>query len=326
MKAIVYDTYGPPDVLRLEDVPTPIPTDDEVLIKVHAVSINGSDTEGLLGSPAYARIGGILRPTKRILGSDIAGCVEAVGKNHRQFRAGDEVFGELPGYRGGFAEYVTTHGRTLAVKPGGLTFEQAAAIPQGGVIAWQGIRGRGQVQQGQSVLINGAGGSAGSFAVQLAKLCGAEVTGVDRGNKLDFIRSLGADHVLDYTREDFTKNHGRYDRILDLIAHRPALAYPRALKQGGSYFLIGGSVATMLQVLLAGPLVRLLKKRDLKVIGIPQNREDLLSIAEYCATGRVVVPIDKRYPLHRVPEAMRYVMEGRANGKVVITITDGREN
>jgi NADPH:quinone reductase-like Zn-dependent oxidoreductase len=181
------------------------PTDDEVLIKVHAVSINGSDREGLIGKPLYVRIGGLRKPGHPILGSDIAGRVETAGRNIREFQPGDEVFGELPGYHGGFAEYVCAPEETLARKPASLTFEEAAAIPQGGVIALQGIREKGKVQPGQKVLINGAGGSAGSFAVQLAKLYGAEVTGVDNTGKLDFLRSLGADHVIDYTRQDFTK-------------------------------------------------------------------------------------------------------------------------
>ncbi|MBI1742196.1 NAD(P)-dependent alcohol dehydrogenase, partial [Candidatus Acetothermia bacterium] len=206
MKAIVYHKYGSPDVLELKEVDKPIPKDDEVLIKIHAVSVNRSDWEGLRGKPLYARIGGLLKPRHRILGSDIAGRVEMAGRNNRQFQPGDEVFGEMSGYRGGFAEYVCASGRILALKPANMTFEEAAAIPQAAVIALQGIRDKGQIQPGQKVLINGAGGGAGSFAVQLAKLYGAEVTGVDNTGKLDFMRSLGADHVIDYTREDFTNN------------------------------------------------------------------------------------------------------------------------
>ncbi len=205
MKAIVYDEYGSPDVLRLEEVDTPTPADDEILIKVHAVSVNRSDWEGLIGKPLYARIGGLRKPGNHILGSDIAGQVERAGKNNSQFKPGDEVFGETADYHGGFAEYVRAHGTILALKPAGMTFEEAAAIPQAGVIALQGIRDKGQVQPGQTVLINGAGGGAGSFAVQLAKLYRAEVTGVDNAEKLGFMRSLGADHVIDYTRENFTK-------------------------------------------------------------------------------------------------------------------------
>jgi NADPH:quinone reductase-like Zn-dependent oxidoreductase len=220
MKAIVRHKYGSPDVLRLEEVDTPVPADDEVLIKIYAVSINGSDREALIGKPLYARLGGLRRPGYPILGSDIAGQVERAGKNITQFQPGDEVFGEIPGYHGGFAEYACAPERTLARKPAGLTFEQAAAIPQAGVIALQGIREKGQVKPGQKVLINGAGGGAGTFAVQLAKLHGAEVTAVDNTGKLEFLRFLGADHVIDYTRQDFTQTGKQYDLILDVIAHR----------------------------------------------------------------------------------------------------------
>ena len=254
MKAIVQDRYGSPDRLELAEVKKPAPGEKEVLIKVYAVSVNGSDWEGLRGEPLYARTAGVRKPRNKILGSDIAGRVEAVGKNVRQFRPGDEVFGEMASYRGGFAEYAVTSENLLARKPAGMTFEQAAAIPQGAVIALQGIRDRGQVKPGQHVLINGAGGSAGIFAVQLAKLCGAEVTGVDNTGKMDFLRSLGADHVIDYTQEDFTGNGQQYDLILDVVAHRSVFALKRALKPNGTYFVVGGSVATLLQVLFLGPL------------------------------------------------------------------------
>jgi len=230
MKAIVRYQYGSPEVLKLEEVEKPTPKDDEVLIKIHAVSINGSDREGLIGKPLYVRIGGLRKPGYLILGSDIAGRVEQAGKSITHFRPGDEVFGKIPGYHGGFAEYACAPESTLLRKPDSLTFDEAAAIPQGGVIALNGIREKGQVQPGQHVLINGAGGSAGSFAVQLAKLYGAEVTGVDNAFKIDFLRSLGADLVIDYTREDFTKTGKQYDLILDLIAHRSVFAYRRGAK------------------------------------------------------------------------------------------------
>ena len=320
MKAIIYTEYGSPDVLQLKEIAKPIPTDDEVLIKVHAVSINGSDREGLIGKPLYARIRGLLRPSQQILGSDIAGQVEAVGKNNTQFQPGDEVFGEIPGYHGGFAEYVCTHGRTMALKPASMTFEQAAAIPQAGVIALQGIREKGQVQPGQKVLINGAGGGAGTFAVQLAKLYGAEVTGVDNTGKMDFLRSLGADDVIDYTREDFTKNGKQYDLILDVIAHRSVFAYARTLKRNGTYFFVGGSVAVLFQILLLGPLIKRTTDKNTRLLAVPQNRKDLIAITELCEAGKIVPVIDRLYPLGDVPEAFRYVGEGRAKGKVVITM------
>jgi NADPH:quinone reductase-like Zn-dependent oxidoreductase len=320
MKAIVRYQYGSPDVLKLEEVEKPIPSDDEVLIKIHAVSINGSDREGLIGKPLYVRIGGLRKPGYPILGSDIAGRVEQAGKNIKQFQPGDEVFGEIPGYHGGFAEYACASENTLARKPAGLTFEQAAAIPQGGVIALQGIREKGQVQPRQQVLINGAGGSAGTFAVQLAKLYGAEVTGVDNTGKLDFLRSLGADHVIDYTRQDFTKTGKQYDLILDLIAHRSVFAYQRALKPNGTYFFVGGSVATLFQILFFGPLIKRTTDKTIRILAVPQNNKDLIAITELCEAGKVTPVIDRKYPLTQVPEALRYVTEGRAKGKVVITV------
>jgi NADPH:quinone reductase-like Zn-dependent oxidoreductase len=268
----------------------------------------------------YARGRGLLKPGDKILGSDIAGQVEFTGKNNTEFRPGDEVFGEIPGYHGGFAEYVCTSGKTLALKPANLTFEQAAAIPQAGVIALQGIRDKGQVGPGQKVLINGAGGSAGSFAIQLAKLYGAEVTGVDNTGKLDFMRSLGADHVVDFMKDDFTRSGRRYDLILDLIAHRSVFAYQRALEPDGTYFFVGGSVAILLQILLLGPLIRRNKAKNITILAVPQNRKDLIAITELCVAGKILPVIDRLYSLDEVPEAMRYVGEGHAKGKVVITV------
>ena len=322
MKAIVYETYGSPAVLHLAEVDKPAPTDDEVLIKVHAVSVNGSDREGLIGKPLYARLGGLLKPGHHILGSDIAGRVEATGKNNTEFKPGDEVFGELPGYHGGFAEYVCTHGRTMALKPASLTFEEAAAIPQAGVIALQGIREKGRVQAGQSVLVNGAGGSAGSFAIQLAKLYGAEVTGVDNTGKLDFMRSLGADHVIDYTREDFTKSGKQYDLILDPVAHRSVFSYQRALRPKGTYFFVGGSAAVIFQILILGPWIKGATTKSIRMLMVPQSRRDLISITQLCEAGTIVPAIDKRYSLSEVPEALRYIVEGHSKGKVVITVAN----
>jgi NADPH:quinone reductase-like Zn-dependent oxidoreductase len=322
MKAVMYTAYGPPEVLQLTEVATPTPTDDDVLIKVQAVSVNRSDWEGLTGKPLYARFGGLLKPGSQILGSDVAGRVVMAGRKHSQFHPGDEVFGEMWDYHGGFAEYVCTQGTAWAHKPPSLTFEQVAAIPQAGVIALQGIHEKGQVQPGQTVLINGAGGGAGSFAVQLAKLSGAEVTGVDNPGKLDFLRSLGADHVIDYTREDFTKTGQQYDLILDLVAHRSVFAYRRALKPNGTYFAVGGSVATLLQIVLLGPWMRRATGKDIRVLAVQRNQRDLLAITELCEAGKIVPVIDRRYPLREVPEALRYLGEGHAKGKVVITLDE----
>ncbi len=320
MKAIVYTKYGQPEVLGLKEVARPIPKDDEVLIKVRAVSVNRSDWEGLIGKPLYARIGGLLKPRHQILGSDIAGRVEMAGRNVRRFRAGDEVFGDILPRLGGFAEYVRARESALALKPAGMTFEEAAAIPQAAVIALQAIRDKGRVQPGQKVLINGAGGGAGTFAVQLAKLYGAEVTGVDNTGKLDFMRSLGADHVIDYTREDFTKNGKQYDLILDVVAHRSVFAYKRALRSNGSYFLAGGSVATIFQILLLGAWIRGTTGKKIRILAVRPNLKDLVYITELYEAGKVVPVIDRRYTLSEVAEAIRYLGEGRAKGKVVVTV------
>jgi NADPH:quinone reductase-like Zn-dependent oxidoreductase len=320
MKAIVYTKYGSPETLQLEEVAKPTPKSDEVLIKVRAVSVNRSDWEGLRGKPLYARIGGLLRPRQQRLGSDIAGRVEMAGRNVRRFQPGDEVFGDILPRLGGFAEYVCARESALALKPPSMTFEEVAAIPQAAVIALQGIRDKGQVQPGQRVLINGAGGGAGTFAVQLAKIYGAEVTGVDNTGKLDFMRSLGADHVIDYTREDFTKNGKLYDLILDIVAHRSVFAYKRALRSNGSYFLAGGSVPTMLQILFLGPWIRRTTGKKIRILAVRPNIADVDFVKELIEIGKVTPVIDKTYPLNEVPEAIGYVGEGHAQGKVVISV------
>jgi len=325
MKAVVYHEYGPPNVLKLEEVEKPTPRDDQILVKIHAVSVNRSDWEGLVGKPLYARVGGLRKPSNPILGSDVAGRVELVGKDHKEFQLGDEVFGEMEDYHGGFAEYVCTRGKIWALKPASITFEQAAAIPQAGVIALQGIRDKAQVQSGQKVLINGAGGGAGSLAVQLAKNSGAEVTGVDNTKKLDFMRSLGADHVIDYTREDFTKNRKQYDFILDLIAYRSAFAYARALKTNGSYYAVGGSVATFLQFLFFGPWIKRNSGKTVRLLMVQRNRKDLETITELFESGKVRLNIDRQYPLSEVPEALRYFGEERTKGKIVINVASNKQ-
>ena len=320
MKAIVYTRYGSPDVLQLKEVARPTPTDDEVLIKLQAVSLNRSDWEGLIGKPLYARIGGLRKPRRHILGSDIAGRVEMVGRNVRQLQPGDEVFGDILWRLGGFAEYVCAGEKLLALKPAGMTFEEVATVPQAGVIALQGMRDKGQVRPGQQVLINGAGGGGGMFAVQLAKSYGAEVTGVDNTGKLDFMRSLGADHVIDYTREDYTRNGRQYDLILDLVAHRSVFAYQRALRPNGSYYAVGGSMATMFQIFLLGPLIRRATGKKIRYLIVQPNLKDMVYIAELCEAGKLLPVIDRRYPLREVPQALRYLGEGRAKGKIVITM------
>jgi len=320
MKAVVYTRYGSPDVLRLTDVEMPTPKDDEVLVKVRAVSLNRSDWEVLRGKPLYSRIAGPFRPRHHILGSDIAGQVEAAGRNTTLFQPGDEVFADILDHMGGFAEHVCVPESALARIPDGMTYEEAAALPQAGAIALQGIRDKGHVQPGQKVLINGAGGGSGMYAVQLAKLHGAEVTGVDNAEKLEFMRSLGAEHVIDYTREDVTRNGRTYDLVLDLAAHRSAFAYKRALAPGGRYLYVGGSVATLLQVLLIGPLTGRATGKKIRLLAVRLGAQHLAPIVELYQAGRIAILIDRRYRLSEVPEALRYLGEGHAKGKVVVIV------
>jgi len=319
MKAISYTRYGPPEVLRLTDVEVPTPRAAEVLVKVRAVSLNGSDWETLRGKPLYSRVGGPFRPRHHILGSDIAGQVEAVGRDATRFQPGEEVFADILSQMGGFAEYVCVPETALARIPTGMTYEEAAALPQAGAIALQGIQEKGHVQPGQQILINGAGGGSGMYAVQLAKLHGAEVTGVDNAEKLAFMRSLGADHVIDYARENFTTNGRAYDLILDLTAHHSVFAYQRSLTPGGRYLYVGGSMATLLQILLMGPLTGRTANKKIRLLAVRLGAQHLAPIVELCQAGKITTVIDRRYRLSEVPEALRYLGEGHAKGKVVVT-------
>jgi NADPH:quinone reductase-like Zn-dependent oxidoreductase len=322
MKAIVCTKYGSPDVLQLKEIAKPIPKDDEALVKIHAASLNAADFEIMRGMWA-ARFGGPLRPGNKIPGSDLAGRVEAVGKNVRQFQPGDEIWGDLsfPYGFGTFAEYVSVSENALALKPASMTFEQASTYPQAAIIPLQTLRDKVQIQPGQKVLINGAGGGMGTFAVQIAKLYGAEVTGVDSARKFDMLRSIGADHVIDYTKEDYTKSGQRYDVIVDVVAHRSVFDYRRALSPAGTFLVVGGSLGSFLQVVILGTLISRMgsKKLGLNKYEI-NNREDLAELAELFEAGKVVPVIDRTYPLNEVPEALRYLEEGHALGKVVITV------
>jgi NADPH:quinone reductase-like Zn-dependent oxidoreductase len=320
MKAIVYSRYGTPDNLQLTNVDTPVPRKDEVLVKVRAVSLNASDWEGLRGKPLYSRINGPFRPRHHILGSDIAGSVEATGPGVTRFHPGDDVFADILSYMGGFAEYVCVPQSVLEPVPDGMSYEDAAALPQAGAIALQGIQEKGKIQSSQHVLINGAGGGSGMYAIQLAKLHGAEVTGVDNTEKLEFMRSLGADHVIDYTREDFTRNGRTYDLVLDVAGYRPVAAYNRALAPGGRYLFVGGSMATLLKVLLIGPLTGRGVGKKIRVLAVRLGARHLAPIVELCQQGKIATIIDRRYPLSEVPEALRYLGEGHAKGKVIITV------
>lgn len=317
MKAAFRHDYGSPDRIVIEEVPKPAPKDDEALIEVRAASINASDVEGLTGTPLYARIWGLRKPKNPAMGSDVAGRVVAVGKGVTRFQPGDEVLGDILGRFGAFAEYVCAPQVALVPKPSGISFEQAATLPQAGVIALQGIRDRGQVKAGFKVLINGAGGGSGVFAIQLAKAYGAEVTGVDNSHKVDFMRSVGADHVFDYTREDVAHAGRTYDTILDLAMYRSIFDWERMLEPGGRYMMVGGSMACLFQVLVLGSLISLGRKR-MGLLAVEATR-GLSDVARLCEAGTLEPRIDRVYSLKEVAEAVRYHAEGRALGKVVVT-------
>lgn len=329
MKAIVFTEYGQPDVLQLKEIELPTPRDNEVLVKVHASSINDWDWGLLRGTPFVNRLlFGLLKPKKvQILGCDIAGHIEAVGKNVKLFQPGDAVFGDLCENRfGGFAEYVCTHENTLTLKPAAMTFEEAAAIPQAAALAIQSLSNNVQTQKGYAngkdrlkVLINGAGGGAGTFTVQIAKSMGVEVTGVDSTEKLDIMRSIGADHVIDYTKEDFTKNGQHYDLILDHAAYHSISDYKRALSSRGTYVIVGGSMSLVFKIMLLGPLISMTGKKKMRILGHKPNK-GLALVLELMHAGKVVPVIDKRFQLAETAEAFRYFGAGHAKGKVVITV------
>jgi NADPH:quinone reductase-like Zn-dependent oxidoreductase len=323
MKAIVCTAYGPPDVLQLQEVEKPAPKGTEVRVRVHAASINYGDWGLLRGKPFFLRLteGGIREPKIRILGGDVAGRVEAVGRNATRFRPGDEVFGDLAACgRGGFAEYVCAAEDKFARKPAKLSFEEAAAVPMAAVVALQGLRDKGQIRPGQKVLINGTSGGVGTFAVQIAKSFGAKVTAVCSTRNLDMARSIGADHVIDYTQEDFTKSGRRYDLILAANGYHPISDYKRALTPQGIYVCSGGSLTQISQSMLLGPLISRPEGKQMGNLLYRQDIEDLVLVSQLLESGQVVPVIDRRFPLNELPEAFRYFGEGHARGKVVITI------
>ncbi len=321
MKAIVYTQYGSPDVLQLTEVAKPIPKDDEVLIQIRAASLNSLDWRLLGGKPVIGRLMfgfGLLKPKHTILGIDIAGRVEAVGKNVTQFKPGDEVFG---GTRlGGFAEYACAVEDRLALKPANISFEDAAALPVAAITALQGLRDKGRIQQGHKVLVDGASGGVGTFAIQIAKSFGAEVTAVCSTRNVDTARSIGADHVIDYTREDFTKSGQRYDLIIAANAYHSIFDYWRALGHDGIYVMAGGGGVQILQVMLLGSLLSLIGSKKMCNVMAKLNRKDLVLLKDLLEAGKVVPVIDRRYPLSDVAEALRYLGEGHAQGKVVISV------
>ncbi len=322
MKAIVNTTYGSPDVLQLKEIAKPTPTANEVLIKVHAASVNAADWHYLRGAPYVFRLAaGLLQPKNSLLGADVAGRIEAVGSNVTLFQPGDEVFGDLSSCgRGAFAEYICASEDTLVLKPANLSFEEAAAVPVAAVTALQGLRVKGRIEPGQKVLINGASGGVGTFAVQIAKAFGAEVTGVCSTRKLDLVRSLGADHVIDYTQEDFTTNGQRYDLILAANGNHSIAAYKRALTPQGTYVMSGGSGAQMVQAMLLGPVISMTGRQKLGNLLARPSTTDLACVKALLEAGKVVSVIDRCYPLSEVAEAIRYLEQGHARGKVVISV------
>jgi NADPH:quinone reductase-like Zn-dependent oxidoreductase len=325
MKAIVYTEYGPPDVLQFTEVPKPTLKDDEVLIRIRAASVNPLDWHYLRGTPYLVRAQtGLRKPKTERLGVDVAGQIEAVGKNVTQFQPGSEVFGLC---KGAFAEYACTSERALAPKPPNVTFEQAAAIPIAGFTALQALRDKGQIGPGQKVLINGAAGGVGTFAVQIAKSFGADVTGVCSTRNVDMVRSIGADQVIDYTHEDFTRRGQRYDLMLDMIGNHSLSDCRRALTPEGTLVLVGGPdngrwLGPLSGLLTVVVLSRFVRQKLIPFLAHPSNN-DLIVLQELLEAGKITPVIDRSYPLRDVPAAVRYVEQGHARGKVVITMEHG---
>ncbi|OLT16185.1 alcohol dehydrogenase [Pseudonocardia sp. CNS-139] len=319
MRAWVNERYGSVEELDLREVPTPEPAPGEVLVEVVATSVNLSDWEGLRGSPAYARLGGLRRPLRRpILGSDVAGRVVAVGDGVTRFAVGDEVYGDNIPRFGGFAEYVAMPETALARKPPALTLAQASAVPQAGAIAAQAVA---LAAPGERMLINGAGGGSGSFAIQLAVAKGLQVTGVDNAGKLDFLRRLGAHEAIDYRQTDFTRT-GPYDVVVDLVAHRSVFAYRRALAPRGRCLMVGGTVRTMLRMLTLGTVVGALTRTRLGILVVHEGPAHFTDLADRCAAGEVDIHIDRTFDLADLPAALVHHGEGRALGKVVVLVRD----
>lgn len=319
MKAIVYKKYGSPEVLELKEVKKPIPKHNEVLVRIHAVSVQYADWAFVRGKPFLVRLigSGLFKPKNPILGSDISGHVESVGSNVTKFQLGDEVFGDLSNSGwGGFAEYVSVPENALALKPANMTFEESAAVPQAATVALQGLRDKGQVQLGQKVLINGASGGIGTFAVQIAKSFGAEVTGVCSTNNIEMVRSIGADHAIDYTQEDFTKNGQGYDLIFDIVVNHSVSDYLRALNPKGNYVACAFSKSAA----FLGPFISMFSSKKVGSLVTKLNDQDLVFLKELLEAGKVKPVIDRCYPLSDVAEAVRHYGERHANGKVVISI------
>lgn len=327
MKAILFPQYGSPDVLRLTEIEKPVPNDDQILVKVYAAAANPLDWHRMRGEPFLARLGeGFFKPKNPKLGADIAGRVEAVGKNVTEFKPGDAVFGSVGA--GGFAEYVCAREKYFVLKPDHLSFEAAAAAPVVGFTALQGLRDVGQLQAGQKVLVNGASGGVGTFAVQIAKSYGAEVTGVCSTRNLEMVRSIGADHVVDYTHEDFTRGGRAYDLIYDAIGNRSVAAYRRALKPQGRCVIVGfTSLWRLFGQIISGQVASRLGNKKVAFMGMAKvDKQDLIMIKELLETGKVVPVIDRCYPFAETAEAIRYLEQGHARGKVIIAVVPKERN
>ncbi len=322
MKAIVYTKYGSPDVLQLKDVEKPTPNEDEVLIKIHAASVNAYDWHFLTADIFLIRLmgGGLLKPKDTRLGADMAGRIETVGRNVRQFQPGDEVFGML---KGAFAEYACAPESSLALKTIHASFDQAAALPMAAITALQGLRDEGQIQAGQKVLINGASGGVGTFAVQIAKSFGTEVTAVCSTRNLEQARSIGADHVIDYTKENFMKSGQQYDLVFAANGYHSLSAYKRTLTPKGIYVMAGGTMAQIFQSMLMGSIMSETHGRKMVGVNAKRSQNDLVFMKELFEAGKVKSVIDRRYPLSEAAEALRYLGEGHARGKIVITMKNG---
>lgn len=324
MKAAVYENYGTPDVIQIDEIDLPEPTPNEIRVKVKAVSLNSSDWEFLTGYPLYTRAWGLRKPHIHILGSDIAGVVDAVGSNATKFKLGDKVFGDIFEHWGGFAEYVCVPEKMLTQKPDFLSFEEAAAVPQSGLIALQGLKEKGEIQADQKVLINGAGGGAGSFAIQLAKFYGAEVTAVDHTDKLEMMNRIGADYVIDYTKFDFTKNNQQYHIILDLVASHSILDYKRALTSCGKYIMVGGSLSYVIKTLFLASMISMSGSRKMGILAHKPNK-DIKFLIDLLESKRIKPIIDKIYSFEQLPDALNYLGAGKVKGKVVVSMDDNLE-
>ena len=321
MKAAIYTKYGGPERVQVKEVEKPFPKDDEVLVKIHAVSINDWDLGLLSGDFVNRMLNGFFKPKRKILGSDIAGHIEAIGKNIRKFKVGDQVYGDLSGKGGwgGFAEYVCTPEKYLALKPAGMSFMEAAAIPQAAMLAVQGLIDKGHIKNGQKILINGAGGGVGSFGVQIARTFDVEVTGVDSGAKLDMMRSIGFDHVIDYTKEDFTRNGLKYDLILDAKTNRSMFAYARALNRHGVYVTVGGNIGRLFQGLFLIPWISLFQKKHIRVVALKPNK-DLDYMNRLYEEGKLKVVIDGPYKLEDIQQVLGIFLRAEHKGKMVLSI------